>query len=121
MRELLLELLEHLRDARDPVGLDPPAMVSAAELAAILGVTRDWVYTRASRLGAVRLGGKRGRLRFELETVRQALENGLEAASASPTRTGSQASNRPLQSHAGRGSTPAVGASRPKPRPRSGR
>jgi hypothetical protein len=92
-------------------------MVSARELADLLGVKVGWVYERADRLGVVRLPGKRGRLRFELETVRAALENGLAPASASPARMSSQASNRPLQSR-GRGvPTPASGRPRPKPRP----
>jgi RNA polymerase sporulation-specific sigma factor len=48
--------------------------VDAAELARILGVERDWVYARASRLGAVRLGdGPKARLRFDIERVRATL------------------------------------------------
>lgn len=43
--------------------------VDAAELAALLGVERDWVYAHANTLGAIRLGGPRGRLRFDLRRV----------------------------------------------------
>lgn len=46
--------------------------VDAAELAALLGVERDWVYEHANALGAIRLGGPRGRLRFDLRRVQDA-------------------------------------------------
>lgn len=46
--------------------------VDAAELAALLGVERDWVYSHANALGAIRLGGPRGRLRFDLRRVQDA-------------------------------------------------
>jgi len=44
-------------------------LVDAATLARELGVERDWVYANAERLGAIRLGGPRGRLRFDREVV----------------------------------------------------
>lgn len=44
-------------------------LVDAATLATILDVERDWVYAHAEQLGAVRLGGPRGRLRFDLAAV----------------------------------------------------
>ncbi len=44
-------------------------LVDAATLARELGVERDWVYVNAERLGAIRLGGPRGRLRFDREFV----------------------------------------------------
>jgi hypothetical protein len=43
--------------------------VDASELAQLLGVERDWVYSHANVLGAIRLGGPRGRLRFDLQRV----------------------------------------------------
>src|SRR4051794_5586196 len=49
-------------------------LVDAAQLARILGVERDWVYARANRLGAVRLGdGPKARLRFDMARVRATL------------------------------------------------
>jgi hypothetical protein len=47
----------------------PPRFIDAAALARILGVERDWVYSHARELGAVRLGGPRGRLRFDRQAV----------------------------------------------------
>lgn len=47
----------------------PARLVDAATLARELGVERDWVYANAERLGAIRLGGPRGRLRFDREVV----------------------------------------------------
>ncbi len=40
-------------------------LVDAATVARALGVRRDWVYAHADQLGAIRLGGGRGRLRFD--------------------------------------------------------
>lgn len=53
----------------------PPAAryVDAAEVARVLGVERDWVYAHAQELGAVRLGGGQGRLRFDLQEIRRTL------------------------------------------------
>lgn len=56
----------------------PPASehvryVDPAHLARVLGVERDWVYAHARRLGAIRLGGPQGRLRFDLHHVQQTL------------------------------------------------
>lgn len=47
--------------------------VTAAVIARELGVDRDWVYAHAQELGAVRLGGEHGRLRFDLIKIRQRL------------------------------------------------
>lgn len=61
----------------------PGRYVDAATLASTLGVERDWVYARAARLGAVRLGdGPRARLRFDLEQVRAILADAGPAAEA---------------------------------------
>ena len=52
----------------------PGRYVDAATVARTLGVDRDWVYSRARQLGAVRLGdGPKARLRFDIERVRAAL------------------------------------------------
>ena len=47
--------------------------VDATHLARILGVDREWVYRHAHRLGAIRLGAGRGRLRFDLKHATRAL------------------------------------------------
>ncbi len=76
LRELLLvdaiaeRVAELLRDDDTPTA---HRLVSAAEVARELHVGRQWVYEHAGELGARRLGdGPRGRLRFDLETVRAA-------------------------------------------------
>lgn len=47
-------------------------LLSAAELAHVLGVSRSTVYEHARELGAVRLGnGTRARLRFDVEQARR--------------------------------------------------
>jgi len=48
-------------------------LVDAATLAERLGVERDWVYAHAKDLHGVRLGGPRGRLRFDLNRVLRSL------------------------------------------------
>ncbi len=63
--------------------------LTAAEVAKRLGVRPPWVYAHATELGAVRLGGPRGRLRFDPETVQQVL-------SPCPSRRGSQRPEDPM-------------------------
>lgn len=48
-------------------------LVDAAQLASVLAVERDWVYEHARELGAIRLGGPHGRLRFDLRQVQRIL------------------------------------------------
>jgi hypothetical protein len=48
-------------------------LADAAEVAQELGVDRDWVYAHAEELGGARLGGARGRLRFDLVRIRRDL------------------------------------------------
>ena len=63
-----------------------PRYVDAADLARALGVDRDWVYAHAAELGAIRLGGPRGRLRFDLHNVRRVLA--ADEPNVGATRTG---------------------------------
>jgi hypothetical protein len=62
------ELLQEGGDA------DAVRFVDAAFVARKLDVDRDWVYAHARELGGVRLGGPRGRLRFDLQTIRRHLD-----------------------------------------------
>lgn len=65
--------------------------VDAATLANELGVDRDWVYAHARQLGAIRLGGPRGRLRFDRRKALQALADdspGTPAESRRPAHRG---------------------------------
>ncbi len=62
------ELLDHR-----PAPEQPARYLSAGQLAEVLGVERDWVYAHARRLGAIRLGGPHGRLRFDLHHVERVL------------------------------------------------
>ena len=48
---------------------DEVRYVDPAFVARTLGVDRDWVYAHARELGGVRLGGERGRLRFDLARI----------------------------------------------------
>lgn len=61
-------------------------LVDAAEIARQFGVSRDYVYDNAERLGAVRLGdGPRGRLRFDPIVVAERI--GAPAATSPPPTT----------------------------------
>ena len=47
-----------------------PRLLTVAAVAQEFGVSTDWVYANAGRLGAIRLGsGPRARLRFERATI----------------------------------------------------
>jgi hypothetical protein len=72
---------ELLAAAPAPLG---PRYVDAAGVAHALGVERDWVYAHARQLGAIRLGGPHGRLRFDLHHVQRSLTE--RAPSDEPTR-----------------------------------
>lgn len=69
----------------EEAGERPARLVDAATLARELGVEREWVYAHAEQLGAVRLGGPNGRLRFDRHEVGKRLD-GAEAATWRPTR-----------------------------------
>jgi hypothetical protein len=58
----------------DAVPAVPVRLVDARELAEALGVDREWIYAHARQLGAVRLGGSQGRLRFDLKRALNALQ-----------------------------------------------
>jgi hypothetical protein len=84
-------ILHQSRPAPEPSGL-----VDAATLAHVLGVEREWVYQHAKQLGAVRLGGPRGRLRFDLATIDDRLDSSPyeQAADAAHRRCGAHAVRR---------------------------
>lgn len=63
----------------------PVRLLTAAQLAAALGVRRDWVYRNAAQLGVVRLGGPAGRLRFDLQHARTMLAEAPAEVSQRPT------------------------------------
>lgn len=71
--------------ARAGVGL---RWLDAQEVAARLGVSREWVYEHADELGARRIGsGRRPRLRFPAQSLdRPANASGGAAESSSPSR-----------------------------------
>jgi hypothetical protein len=61
-------------------------LVDAATLAERLGVERDWVYAHAKELHGVRLGGPRGRLRFDMSRVLRSLGDEGVPAGTPPRR-----------------------------------
>lgn len=65
-------IAQRVAELLSPPG-QPVRYVDAARLAKTLGVERDWVYAHARQLGAIRLGGPQGRLRFDLHHVQQTL------------------------------------------------
>ncbi|HET7053877.1 MAG TPA: hypothetical protein VFI09_08185 [Solirubrobacterales bacterium] len=69
---IAVRVAELLREAPAPAA--GPRLVDAATVAQRFGLKRSWVYDHAAELGAVRLGdGPRGRLRFDLAKVADAL------------------------------------------------
>jgi len=71
----------------------PTRFVDAATVARVLGVKRNWVYEHARELGAVRLGGAQGRLRFDLHEIEERLAR--LPADAEPTAAKPPAPKRP--------------------------
>jgi hypothetical protein len=64
-------------------------LVDAAAVAEMLGVDRDWVYAHARDPGAIRLGGPRGRVRFDVRKVEGALARAEPSPKTSrPARRG---------------------------------
>jgi hypothetical protein len=62
-------------------------LVDARELAAVLGVSVDYVYSHSTRLGAVRLGsGRRARIRFDVDMARRALDESRRRSNARPRK-----------------------------------
>ncbi len=60
--------------ATEPPGQDGRVRyLDATQLAWVLGVEREWVYIHAQQLGAIRLSGTKGRLRFDLQHVQRTL------------------------------------------------
>jgi hypothetical protein len=75
-------------------GHPAPQYVDAADLARMLGVDREWVYAHARRLGAIRLGGPGGRLRFDVRRVADTLaaeDPAARPARSAPSRRGARA------------------------------
>lgn len=76
-----------LLEARAPAPPERPGnLVDAAVVARELGVERDWVYSHAKELGAIRLGGPRGRLRFDLDRILEGDNSTASKRRASPVR-----------------------------------
>jgi hypothetical protein len=84
--ELLLEE-ELVLDAR-------PRLLTVAQVACEYGVSADWLYANAERLGAIRMGvGPRARLRFDREAIGARIAE--LAAPRSRRRRGTRASSSP--------------------------
>ncbi len=93
-------LVERVAELLRPAPSLLPGLLTAAQLAQALNVSRAWVYENARRLGARKLGdGPRARLRFDLETARTA------TCTSEATDAPRPAPRRPRP----RGSKPGVG------------
>ena len=88
--ETIDQLAARVADLLDARGSVPPAddrtpsgsgLLSASEVSRWWNVERGWVYQHADQLGVIRLGtGRRPRLRFDPERVRQAMGDPLTDA-----------------------------------------
>jgi hypothetical protein len=69
-----------------------PFLLTAAEVAERFGVSRRWVYDNRDELGAVRLGsGPKGRLRFDADTVAEAMHSRCTSRESDPPGSGAGA------------------------------
>jgi hypothetical protein len=98
----------------------PARLVDAATLARELGVEREWVYAHAEQLGAVRLGGPNGRLRFDRHKVGKRLD-GAEAATWRPHRRPPRRHRPVTGSRARIDNDCKRGRAQKRPRPNTGR
>lgn len=71
VERIATRVVELLRAEHAPATLANVRFVDAAEVARVLGVTRDWVYLHARELGAIRLGGPHGRRRYDLRGIHE--------------------------------------------------
>jgi hypothetical protein len=71
--------------------------IDAATLAHTLGVEREWIYAHSAQLGAIRLGGPHGRLRFDLEHVRRILGGDESPSAARLPRSGPRSRHREMR------------------------
>jgi hypothetical protein len=111
-------VVERLRDEAVPPS-EPTALLDARALAARLGVSTGFVYSRSAELGAVRLGnGPKARLRFDLERALEAHASGVpgctapatpRAAKRRPRRAASSGELLPIRGRAAR-ATPTANA-----------
>jgi hypothetical protein len=89
----IAEVLADVLTERGVVGAAPAAparVLTSADVAAILGRERRWVYAHAEELGAFRYGdGPKGRLGFDLEVIeRWKRERQITARRPKPVRRG---------------------------------
>lgn len=84
-REDVEAIAQRVAELLQPADL---GLTDARGIANRLGVTREWVYANAAKLGAVRLGsGPKARLRFDLQRALDAFaELQEEEAQAAPKR-----------------------------------
>jgi hypothetical protein len=67
------------------------ALVGARELAALLGVSVDYVYGHSTQLGAIRLGGgRKARIRFDVDVARRALDESRRRPPGRPRKDGAE-------------------------------
>ena len=79
--EAIAQRVAELIDRRSPRAV---RYVDAAQVAEALDVERGWVYAHARQLGALRLGGPHGRLRFDLHHVQRTLSERAPARHPPP-------------------------------------
>jgi hypothetical protein len=85
-------------------------LIDAAAVARRLGVRRNWVYAHAAQLGAVRLGGGRGRLRFDPANLPDRRPDPEIAAARAPgCEPGRRRRGRPRATSVGPAARSAVG------------
>jgi hypothetical protein len=116
---------------REQMASSASRLADAAEVARELGVDRDWVYGHAEELGGTRLGGERGRLRFDLARIRRdlACPDGARSRPATarrprrqpPTRRRGEVELIPYSEVRCTGQTSSGRAARQRPRPDTGR
>lgn len=87
----------------------PGRMLTAAEVAELVGLGRDAVYRRADEFGAVRIGsGPKGRLRFDAEKVTAALGTCCMSRDSQPPDPSQRQCSRPHRAATNGGAFPLL-------------
>lgn len=93
---LLRAELHELRQSTATTTQPRARLVTATELAAELGVSRDWIYQHRDDLGAVRIGdGPKARLRFDIDAARQAIGARSQASGQPQTHAAPRRRSKP--------------------------
>jgi excisionase family DNA binding protein len=107
--QLAEALAPRLARALRDLPAEPTRWLTAAQVARLLGVSRDYVYTHADEIGAERLGtGPRARLRFDARKLEGRVTIRTESERSDPPAAPPHGASRPPARRRGGAGAPRV-------------